>query len=62
MLADHFLHTIGSKPTAMRHFLDAKKHYSEWEAFGMVQQIDIVIDNFQLKESRTVPVKFEQDC
>ena len=29
----------------MRHFLDAKKHYSEWEAFGMVQQIDIVIDN-----------------
>ena len=60
MLAGHFYHTIGSNPTAMRHFLEAKKHYSEWEAFGMVQEIDIVIENFYEKSPDQYESSFEQ--
>lgn len=51
MLAGHFHHTTGNNTTALRHFLKAKRHYSEWEAFGMVQQIDTVLENLRLNES-----------
>ena len=55
MLAGHFHHKIGRNSTALRHFLEAKKHYSEWEAFGMVQQIETVIENLRLNEGLRHP-------